>query len=299
MMFESLESRRLMSVSLNSLTGLLTVIGKNDANPANGDVIKAQVIGATMKVVDNNVTHFFNAAKVKKIAVYAQAGDDQVTIDPSVSVPTYLDSGASTFNGDKIKGGSGPDTILLRGSFSIANGGAGNDTLENHGGVNVLYGDAGNDKLINKHTISTESGFHGGAGIDTVDYSAATMNMILRNGGSGEYFLAGSTPVLAGPGADGVSGMENLTSGSGNDYVYGNAANNILRGNGGKDQLRGGDGNDTLHGGAGADAMFGEGGNDTFYSKGDFASDFLSGGLGWDTANRDAIDVINSVEGSF
>lgn len=126
----------------------------------------------------------------------------------------------------------------------------------------------------------------------------ATFSMVLRNGSVGEYFMSGSTPIVSGPGQDGVYNAENLYSGSGNDYVYGNSANNVLKGNAGNDQLRGGDGNDTLHGGAGQDACYGENGDDIFYAK-DGAKDFLSGGYGYDRANRDAIDIVNSVEGSF
>src|SRR4029453_8987380 len=52
---------------------------------------------------------------------------------------------------------------------------------------------------------------------------------------------------------DTYNGIENLTSGSGNDTLIGDAGNNVLGGNGGNEYLRGGAGADTLIGGVGID----------------------------------------------
>ncbi|QOV88896.1 calcium-binding protein [Humisphaera borealis] len=299
MLLESLESRRLMSVSL-SAAGVLTVTGKNDPNPANGDHINIYVSGSNLKVNDNSAVSTFQLTKVKSLVVNLRAGDDNLTIDPNVTLPSTIDSGTATsFAGDVIQGGSGPDLIYLRSYYGLAKGGAGNDTLQNLGGINILSGDGGDDVLINKAVGTTESKFAGGSGTDTIDYSTATYNMILRNGQVGEYFLSNGAPVINGPGLpDAVETMENFYSGSGNDYIYGTSGNNIIRAGAGKDQVRAGAGNDTINGGTGEDALFGEDGNDTFYSK-DSTKDFLSGGIGTDKANKDAIDVINSVEASF
>ena len=49
MLFESLESRRLMSVSLNPTTHLLTVNGSGG-----DDTIKLTVVGTSLKVTLNN-----------------------------------------------------------------------------------------------------------------------------------------------------------------------------------------------------------------------------------------------------
>ncbi|QOV89121.1 M10 family metallopeptidase C-terminal domain-containing protein [Humisphaera borealis] len=296
MLLESLESRRLMSVSL-SPAGLLTVMGKDDADHANGDTISAYVSGLSLKVNDNGVISTFLLSKVKNIAVYLRAGEDTVTIDPSVKIPCLLDSGPSTFHGDILRGGGGNDTLLLRSSLGEAYGGAGNDSLQNFGVESSLYGEAGNDTLISKQSRASESFYDGGTGVDTLDYSSATIDMLLRNGLAGGYSSVGGPLFRLGI-TDGVQGMENLFAGSGNDYIYGNASNNILKGNAGNDYIEGGDGNDTIYGGSGEDAMFGQNGNDTFYSK-DGIKDFLAGGSGTDKANKDAIDIVNSVEASF
>ena len=299
MLLETLESRRMMSVSLNTTTGLLTVMGKNDANPANGDVITASVSGTTLQVNDNGAAHSFAVSKVKKIAVYARAGDDKVTIGTTVKIPTLLDSGSSTLGGETLKGGSGPDIIILRGNFSFAFGGAGHDNVQNFGSGNRLYGEAGHDTLLSKRTTTSDSRYDGGIGVDTMDYSMATINMLLRNGQSGQYVPGTSPLVISGASfPDGIYGMENLFSGSGNDYIFGDASNNALKGNAGKDQLHGGDGNDTLYGGTGEDALFGENGLDLFFADDGF-KDFVSGGAGSDVARCDAIDILNSVEVKF
>lgn len=296
MLFESLEDRRLMSVSLNVASGLLTVQGKDDW--MNTDVITAKVQAGQLKVNDNGIVHSFPVASVKKIAIYARKGADTVKLDATVNIPSFIDSGAghpAGGTGDYIQGGSGKDTILLKSSFSTAYGGGNADVLENHGGYNKFYGEAGNDRLVNKHGGTSESGWDGGSGVDTMDYSAHTENMVLRNGVVGWYYPDTTPPVVAGPGADSVANCENFFAGKGDDYIYGTSAANILKGNAGNDVIRGGDGNDAIYGGTGEDALFGEAGNDSLFSK-DGIKDFLSGGSGTDSGNKDAIDIINSVE---
>lgn len=118
MLLESLESRRLMSVSL-SAAGVLTVTGKNDPNPANGDHINIYVSGSNLKVNDNSAVSTFQLTKVKSLVVNLRAGDDNLTIDPNVTLPSTIDSGTATsFAGDVIQGGSGPDLIYLRATMA-------------------------------------------------------------------------------------------------------------------------------------------------------------------------------------
>lgn len=300
MRIESLESRHLMSVTL-SAAGVLTVTGRNDFNPGNADTIDIYVSGTSLKVKDNGLLSSYVLGKVKSIVVNLRAGGDKLTIDPSVSLPSTIDSGlgAAGSAGDEIQGGSGPDLILMRSTFGTARGGGGNDNLQNFGSGNSLYGENGNDVLISKTGGTADNGYYGGNGIDTIDFTAFTDNIVLRNGLSGEY-IPGTSPLVVNGASfpDNVQSMENFYSGSGNDFVYGTAGANIIRAGAGTDQVRAGAGNDTINGGAGEDALYGEDGNDTFFAK-DNTKDFLSGGIGNDTANKDAIDILNSVEGSF
>ena len=58
-------------------------------------------------------------------------------------------------------------------------------------------------------------------------------------------------------GVAGLSGVENVTGGSGNDVLIGDAAANVLRGGYGRDLLIGREGADQLFGDAGEDILIG------------------------------------------
>jgi Ca2+-binding RTX toxin-like protein len=73
-----------------------------------------------------------------------------------------------------------------------------------------------------------------------------------------------------------LAAIENVTGGSGNDTLIGNALGNILQGGDGNDILTGGSGNDSLQGGAGKNILIGGLGNDTLL--GGASEDLLIGG---------------------
>ena len=317
---ETLEGRQLMSVALNTISHVLTITGTSKA-----DAITVDVKDGFVKVNDNGSAKSFAKASVGKIVVSAGSGNDQVTLTSNVYIPSALYSGSSSDpTGDRLQGGSGPDTIVLQGFASQGRGGAGNDQIYvAYGDTNVALGEGGNDliKLTNPATYSGDNGFNGGTGTDTLDYGAIPFGVVLTNGKSGPYAFVDGKPVAVGD-IDTVSGFENFTGGAGNDFITGTSGPNTLRGNGGNDNLAGGAGNDTLFGGSANDALFGEDGDDylqgdagndflsggggkdalhgndgddVFYSK-DGIADFLAGGAGYDKATRDAIDVLNSIE---
>jgi hypothetical protein len=80
---------------------------------------------------------------------------------------------------------------------------------------------------------------------------------------------------------EGISGIENVIGGHGNDTIIGDGLNNVLVGGPGDDTIKGGGGDDTIYGGAGNDKLYGEEGNDTIY--GEDGDDYLDGGAGDDT----------------
>jgi Ca2+-binding RTX toxin-like protein len=125
----------------------------------------------------------------------------------------------------------------------------------------------------------------GGAGIDTVSYAdrsvqvkvsltAASLWAVGQNGQSGEN--------------DSIAAdIENLTGGSGNDFLRGSSSANIIHG---------GLGNDVIEGAAGNDALYGDGGNDSLY--GGTGNDMLVGGAGTDVlVGGDGDDFIDSTDG--
>ncbi|WP_281270379.1 peroxidase family protein [Pelagibacterium sediminicola] len=211
--------------------------------------------------------------------------------------------------GDVLKGGGGNDTLNGDGGDDIITGGTGNDTIA---------AGTGNDTIV----YATEDGndaIDGGAGEDTLrvvqktsgpdidDTLQVTMSggvVSQANGASLtsveklEADLAGGNDTLVYDTAEAVSvnllsgaatgfsftrGIENVTSGSGDDTLLGNIRDNLFDGREGNDTLRGGFGGDTLTGGEGNDQLWGEEGDDLL--EGGAGDDRLDGGAGVDTAS--------------
>ena len=113
-----------------------------------------------------------------------------------------------------------------------------------------------------------------GGGVDTLDFSGYHTNQRIDlhpTGFSDVGGLIGNVSI-----AQGVN-IEKAFSGSGNDYLIGNAGANELKGNAGNDLLAGEQGADKLWGGAGADTFvyFTEG--DSTTATPDRLMDFVSG----------------------
>ena len=177
------------------------------------------------------------------------------------NVATSVYNNASATGNDDanvITGNSGDNVISGLGGADTLHGGAGNDTLIGGLGNDAIFGDAGNDLI--KYVVGDGADtVDGGTGIDTLDYtgtaSAVTVNL-----------ATGSANGLAS-----MTGIENVTGGSGNDSLTGDAEVNVLTG---------GAGNDTLSGGAGADTMVGGIGDDTYVvdNAGDVVTEALNEG---------------------
>ncbi len=149
---------------------------------------------------------------------------------------------------DHLFGEAGNDTLYPGAHNDFSNGGDDNDLIvlaDPTNTVDEFYGGAGMDKLllqdgygnfqmIGCHEFET---FIGGSGHDFVDWSDATVAVILRGNGGDDTLKGGS-------------GNDLLTGGDGNDMLYGNAGADTLYGNGGTNHLFGGAGNDSLRGGA-------------------------------------------------
>ncbi len=230
--FETLEERRVPTVAVLN-NGQLTITGTNHGE----DIYVSRTVGTSVIRV-SGVTTTFDAALVSRIRIYANEGDDTVSVSlvrpgirlhpqwvaDSVTVcEIFGGSGDDILTGaagsDTIDGGEDNDTIYGGLGSDVLRGGAGKDTLDGGSGVNTIYGDAGDDQLI------------GGASVDFL------------YGGAGDDLLQGG------------AGNDLLRGGSGNDRLYGQS---------GDDQLAGGDDNDSLWGGDGIDYLAGNGGCDRF-----------------------------------
>lgn len=161
---------------------------------------------------------------------------------------------------ENVTTGAGNDTITGSAFGNIIEGSAGNDIIYGEGGNDTLLGGDGND------TMSGGAGadhFDGGGGTDRVIYTD-TSNLNINLGAN---TAAGGTAT-----GDTFVSVENVTTGSGSDFVTGSSGGNLLDG---------GAGNDTIDGGAGGDVLVGGSGNDRL--TGGFGTDTLTGGLDNDT----------------
>jgi hypothetical protein len=119
--------------------GVLTIRGTRAADVIGASFKAGQFFeGPPLDVTVNGETKSIDAWAVaqvafKRIVVAAGAGDDAVTLDANVSLPTRIDGGAGN---DTLVGGSGADVIVGR---------AGDDTLRGQGGADRLLGGAGDD----------------------------------------------------------------------------------------------------------------------------------------------------------
>ncbi len=87
-----------------------------------------------LTVTLNGVQSVFG--KVDGVVVYAQGGDDDVTVASNITLSVHLDGGAGN---DRLKGGSGNDILI---------GGDGDDNLTGNQGRDILIGGAGSDRIV-------------------------------------------------------------------------------------------------------------------------------------------------------
>jgi Ca2+-binding RTX toxin-like protein len=176
---------------------------------------------------------------------------------------------------DNINGGAGNDIIAGGLGNDVINAGSGDDTINfTFGdGNDTVIGDLGSDVLNITGTTASNTlnvTFNGsvltGIGSGTLS-GIETVNANLLDGLDGLTYNGGTaaavTVNLASHSASGfasITGIENVTGGSGADTLIGDGLANALTGGGGNDTLIGGLGNDTLTGAGGNDTVsyFGE-----------------------------------------
>ena len=195
-------------------------------------------------------TATFATSAVTSVVVDTGAGDDSVTVVPSLR--------------STLSGGPGADSLTGGPAVDTLNGGDDNDTLN---------GGTGADTLI------------GGGGRDLADYSARTRPLAVTlddvagdgESGEGDNVASDVERVSAGSGADTLAGSDS------DNELRGNAGTDTLRGGGGDDLLRGGDSADLLSGGDGNDDLGGDNGDDSM--DGGWGGDRIAGGSGTDLAD--------------
>lgn len=173
-MFESLESRQLMSVSL---VGEMNVVGTSAADtivlsksPYMAPTATGTRVGYAVAVnVNGSVSKFF-LSDVTQINVNSGGGNDLIYVSDvgygRLSTPINVDAGSGD---DVVMSGDGNDTLF---------GGTGKDWLGGAGGNDWLYGDADE---------STDT-LSGGSGTDLF-FMPVTADRTGLDGGSHDYTL--------------------------------------------------------------------------------------------------------------
>ncbi len=193
---------------------------------------------------------------------------------------------------EEIHGNGGDDVIDGGGGADIVSGGEGNDQLSDGAGTDTVSGDGGHDTVAAAMDAAADT-YDGGGGIDTLDYSAALMNVVVD--------LVAANASGAEIGTDSITNFEVIKGGEGDDEVTGSDDDETLIGNGGDDVISGGDGADTLYGGAGndviadgagADCVLAGTGDDIVQAAADGTNDIYDGEAGSDT-----LDYSQSAQG--
>jgi Ca2+-binding RTX toxin-like protein len=140
--------------------------------------------------------------------------------------------------------------------------------------VKIRYGTNGNDRFKADPVAEIFMGF---GGVDTVDYSSASLGIVVsldNKYGDNKPFGRG------GAAGDKFSSIENVIGSWFDDWIVGTADANSLHGLGGDDTIAAGAGNDYVNGSNGNDLLSGQDGNDIIYGGG--LNDVISGGNGGD-----------------
>lgn len=250
----------------------LVVNGTSDTN-----LIEVRGTTGDLRILIDGFDHGLFARPSGQLIVNALEGDDEIRLQPTVSVDSMLNGDAGD---DFIRGGVGVDTIY---------GGAGNDRLFGRDGDDLIFGEAGNDRLLGMEgndTLEGGSGTNiltGGAGDDQIT-GGDEMDTIFGSAGNDTIYGGGGVDIVSGGTGDdmiyGGSGDDEIAGQSGVDTIYGEAGMDMIFGGAGDDMLFGGADDDEIHGEGNSDTIEGGAGNDMLF--GDQANDFLFGGLGND-----------------
>src|SRR5205823_393218 len=131
-MVESLEQRRLLSVSLHG--GLLAIKGTRAAND-----IEIKVDHSSVVVTMDGASKSFNLSDIRRVRAMGGKGNDNIHFNSTggkLSVPMTLLGGVGD---DTLVGGAGDDVIKGGAGDDDCQGGAGDDSIDGDGGDDDLH----------------------------------------------------------------------------------------------------------------------------------------------------------------
>ncbi|MDN3524741.1 peroxidase family protein [Halomonas sabkhae] len=140
---------------------------------------------------------------------------------------------------DDILGGAGDDMLYGDGGDDRMLGEAGSDFINAGAGDDTVFGGDGDDMLVAEAGDGDDTYYGddmvGADGSDTLDMSAITA-AITADLGTG--FMGRGSVSSAATGNDGLWGVENIVTGSGDDTVTASGAANVMDGGAGNDTFR-------------------------------------------------------------
>lgn len=226
---------------------ILDGIGSTLVN--NGTII-AHGSGLSLFVRDAGTTTITNNGFISgdKFGIWNKFGIGVLDVTNTGTIESPI---ASYFGGTAIDNLTNSGTMI---GDVLLNGG--DDTYVGLGGsvIGSIDGGDGNDHFVLGDAADQVDG---GFGVDTLDFSAATVALVvdLANGANNR-----GAPAVG----DSYANIETVLGGTKADVLRGDAADNLLFGRNGSDRLFGGDGADTLSGGTGGDILTGGAGADVF-----------------------------------
>jgi Ca2+-binding RTX toxin-like protein len=132
---------------------------------------------------------------------------------------------------DDVLGGDGNDMLYGEAGDDWISGDAGNDMINGGAGNDDLFGGEGDDMFVGGVNDGDDM-VDGGAGNDTLDLGSLSgaVHVNLGTGIGGRGHVTGSQS-----GTDTLYGVENVTTGSGNDTIVASNAVNVMDGGDGED----------------------------------------------------------------
>ncbi len=286
-MIESLEGRTLLtSVAFGDDKILRIKLTGNRKDVVTVTNVDSQRFRLTL---NGEITRAFRWKEVVQLKIDTSDGADLIDFR-GLKVYTFIDGGKGS---DTIYGGKRADYIYGDGGADIMYGNEDNDILEGALRNDSMYGGIGDDRLIPFSDPLGDDSVFGNEGVDTVDYSAETKNLVLQiktDGNEPEDIVT-----------DDIFGdVEVIKGGTGNDNIASFLTTPLtILGGAGNDTLTGGSGNDLIDGGTGADRLYGGNGADRFIlGANDNVLDIVDGGAGTDSiidSVADSTDLISNL----
>lgn len=244
--------------SLFGEAGLDTLIGGAGHDYLDGGQENDSMVGGA-----GNDTYIVDSANDRINDMGASTDLDTVLVMQTISytLPANIENATINATGNgSLTGNTLNNGLTGNDGRNTLDGGVGNDTLDGGSGNDKIIGGLGNDVIESGAGNDT---LLGGEGVDLLDFTASGLDVNV------DLFKG----TAKGDGSDSLSGFENILAGEGADSLTGGSDANKLIGGAGSDTLDGGNGNDTLTGCA----------YDTSGGLGEI--DTLTGGTGLDVFN--------------